>query len=257
MVIIALITAALLALCLLFLYRLWALRRLEYWVDRDAVIIFWTDSTITIPLERIERIETEPAPSIAPRRWWAWPLDWILPKDRSRELTSYATQAPARGLLLITAQAQYLLTPQERQAFIHAVEARRSFGVARRLEESVETAPWRRHWLFRDRVAQALLGGGLLFALVLLAYLVWHFPQIPTQVPLHFDSAGIPDRVSARSALFLLPGAALFIWFFNAVVGLVLYRHRRVTAYLLWGGAWLVSIVGILVMRKLFPLFQP
>lgn len=255
LVITTLFTLALAALLLLLLYRLWALHRLDYWVDRDAVIIRWIDLSVILPLENIERIEPAPATLNLSRRWWKWPLDWIRPRASDRDPASFATQAPSQSLLLVTAQAQYLITPQQPQVFIEAVNARRSFGVARRLQEGVEPALWRRKRFLRDRIAQTLLLGGLLFALGLLAYLVWHFPTIPAQIPLHFNAAGVPDRIGPRSALFVLPAAALFIWLLNALVGMILYRYRRLTAYLLWGAAWLASLVGLMVLRKLLPLF--
>lgn len=51
-------------------------------------------------------------------------------------------------------------------------------------------------------------------ALVLLwALALWLWPQLPEQIPLHFDGAGAPDRFGARTAWnwFLLPGIATIL----------------------------------------------
>ena len=48
-----------LGLLVLLVYRLWALHRLDYWVDRDAVRIHWAGNRIDVPLPDIEEVEIQ------------------------------------------------------------------------------------------------------------------------------------------------------------------------------------------------------
>ncbi|MFM1822581.1 MAG: hypothetical protein RI967_847 [Planctomycetota bacterium] len=75
-------------------------------------------------------------------------------------------------------------------------------------------------------------GGGSLFATVLAVFVVllhavvwWRaaawYPQLPEQIPMHFDGSGAPDRWSPKSvgAWFLLPAIAAGMMLFLGAIG--------------------------------------
>lgn len=236
----------------LLLWRLWQWRRLDYWLDRDALRILWAGDVVVIPLAHIRTVTSARQGPQAP--WWRWPLRWIASGPGRQGILSYAT-APATDCLAVsTAQAIYLISPADRTGFLQAYEARRAFGPGRVLAEAVVPSAWHEHWLYRDRLAQVLIVAGFLAGLVLLAYFIWTYPILPAELPLHFDATGAPDLISPRRSLFLLPTITLLIWFFNAALGFALYEQEPLAAYLLWGNGVFVQMAGFWVGRSVLAL---
>jgi len=234
------------------IYRLWALHTLDYWVQRDAIHIHWNGEEVIIPLTHIRRIEQAHEFSLSPQ-WLHWPEPWIQSQKETHVL-AYTTQPPHKSLAIITNEAAYLISPAQPEAFITAYEQRREFGPARKLKPVIYLSPWRQHWLWHDRQAQALLFGGLLLGLILLGYTAWHYPQLPATIALHFDRNGHPDLLSPRRAIFLIPGAALLFGFLNASMGYVFYESRRFIAYLLWGASVLIQVLGGYIVIRIIQL---
>jgi hypothetical protein len=236
----------------LLLWRLWQLRRLDYWLDRDALRILWDGDVVIIPLAHIRTLAPAHHGPKAP--WWRWPLCWIASRPGRPSVLAYATASAPACLAVSTAQATYLISPADRVGFVQAYEIRRTFGSGRVLAETLVPSAWHEHWLYRDRLAQVLIVVGLLAGLALLAYFVWVYPTLPVELPLHFDATGAPDLISPRRSLFLLPTITLLIWFFNAALGFTFYEQEPLAAYLLWGNGVFVQMAGFWVGRSVLNL---
>jgi len=236
---------------LLLIYRLWSLHTLDYWVQRDAVHIHWHGEEVVIPLPDIKSVA--PAEMDMRPAWLHWPLQWVQ-SDTERDILAYATQPPAASLAITTAEETYLISPQQPDAFVAAWEERRDFGPARRLKPVIYLSNWRQHWLLQDRLAQGLLLGGLLLGLLALAYVTWHYPQLPDTIALHFNAQGDPDLLSPRRSIFLIPGISLVIGFLNAAIGFALYDYQRFLAYLLWSVSLVLQIAALFIASNLINL---
>ena len=250
-VVLSVIFLLMLAMAALLIYRLWSLHTLDYWVQRDAIHILWHGEEAIIPLEDILDVriaETKTSPN-----WLHWPAQWLHTDARNR-VWAYATQPPQQCLIILTKTDSYLISPRHRDTFIEAWQERKNFGPARSLKQITYLAPWRQHWLLRDRVAQALLFGGLLLGLLFLATIAWRFPQLPATIALHFNARGAPDLLSPRRTIFLLPGITLLIGFLNAAIGFALYDYQRYIAYLLWGVSVLLQGAAFLIASHLITL---
>jgi hypothetical protein len=240
----------LMAAVVVLLYRLWALHTIDYWVERDAIHIHWRGEEAIVPLPEIQQIR----PTYLKMRpsWRHWPLQWMHSGQQHEHLVSYATQPPERCLAIETAGVTFIISPQEPEAFLTAYEQRRAFGPARQLKQVIYLAPWRQHWFLNDRLAQGLLFGGLLLGLLVLAYTMWRFPQLPETIAMHFNARGEPDLLSPRRAIFLLPGIALLSGFLNAAIGIALYEYQRFFSYILWSvsiilqGAFLFIVANLI-----------
>lgn len=259
---------ALLALaCLLVMayigYRTVGAFTLQYWIDRDAVTLVWGPTRQIVPIGQVQRIvvgngghpRSRPAP-------WHWPCP-----DRRRILcqvphgardeglsvvNSYATRPLAEQLLLVTADESYGVSPANPQAFLEALQARYALGVARPLNAELVRPPLWTWPLWRDRTALALIGIGLLGVLVMFGALCFRYPLLSSDLPLHFDASGMPDRIVPKSGLFILPIIGLIAWGFNTIAGIWLYRRvQQGAAYLLWGGALAVQAVAGLALFNL------
>ncbi len=236
----------------LLIYRLWSLHTLDYWVQRDAIHIHWLGEEAVIPLGDIERVEPAQGMALTPR-WIHWPLPWVqFPGDAP--ILAYASQPPEKSLAIVTREETYLISPADAEGFVAAYEQRRDFGPARKLKPVIYLAPWRQHWLWHDRWAHGLLLGGLLLGLILLAYVAWHYPQLPSAIALHFDANGNPDLLSPRRSIFLIPGVALVIGFLNAAIGYALYLYRRFLAYLLWSASVVIQVMGLFIAIRIIAL---
>lgn len=232
-------------------YRTWGCFSLQYQVTRDGVIIVWGPLRQPVPMGQIERI-VRGGPSQM-RRWWPWPGPYAAAPGQSPlgRLLSYATRPVAEQLLLVTPDRVYGISPAEPERFLEALQERHRLGPARTLTaEPVWPRLWR--WRFwQDRLGQGLLLVGLLFSLALFGLLSFRFPALPEQIPLHFNAAGQADRLGPRQGLFLLPFIGLLAWGVNALWGGVVYRHQRLAAYLLWGGAVAVQVIAGLALWSL------
>jgi hypothetical protein len=230
---------------------------LEYWVDRDGVTLLWGNSRQRVPMGDIERVLLgTAAQSLMSPRPWHWPC-----ATRRRMVTdglgivnAYATRPLAEQVILVTADESFGLSPADPQGFVAALQARKALGVAHTDALAIQRPPLWTWPLWRDRVALWVIGLGLLGVLIMFGGLAFRYPVLSSDLPLHFDVLGLPDRIEDKSRLFTLPVIGLLTWLFNAATGIWLYRHvQRGAAYLLWGGA--LAVQGILALG-LFILMQ-
>jgi hypothetical protein len=223
---------------------------LEYWIDRDAITLKWGPTRQIVPLPLIQRVQINTiAPPSSPPRIWHWPC----PERRRYSVpgvgvvNAYATHPLAEQIVLVTDGESYSLSPEDVPGFVRAMQERHALGPARLLAAELQRPPLWTWPLWRDRVAMILMGAGLLAVLVMFGVLCFRLPSLSSDLPLHFDINGLPDRIAPKAGLFALPMIGLVTWIFNTAVGIWLYRHvQHGAAYLLWGGALAVQgIVGL------------
>jgi Domain of unknown function (DUF1648)/Bacterial PH domain len=229
-------------------YRIAGAFTLEYWVDRDAVTLVWGPTRQTVPVWQIQRVVIGSGSAQVPR---AQPWHWPYPNRRRAAcdglgvVNSYATRPLDQQLILVTAGESFGVSPADPGGFIKALQERFALGVGRPLPAELRRPPVWTWPLWRDQVALVLIGAGLLGVLLMFGALCFRFPALSSNLPLHFDASGIPDRIVPKSALFVLPIIGLIAWVFNLVAGIWLYRRvQRGAGYLLWGGAVAVQLVA-------------
>jgi hypothetical protein len=236
-------------------YRTLGAFTLEYWVDRDVVTLVWGPTRQTVPVGQIRRVLVGGGSSqVRSAGPWHWPCP-----DRRRLVcsdlgivNSYATRPLDQQLILVTSGESYGLSPADPNRFMKALQDRYALGVGRALQPELRRPPVWTWPLWRDRVALVLIAAGLLGLLVMFGMLCFRFPALSSDLPLHFDVSGIPDRIAPKSGLFALTLIGLIAWVFNLVVGIWLYRRvQRGAAYLLWGGAVVVQFVAGLALFNL------
>jgi hypothetical protein len=232
--------------------RLWGCFSLRYQVDRDGVTIVWGAMRQGVAMGRIERIVRG---GTAQRRlaWWPWPgLHGAVGGESDLgPYFSLATRPPAQQLLLVTPDKVFGISPAEPERFLEALQERNLLGPAHTLPSEPRWPPlWGWHF-WQDRLGLGLLLAALALVLALFGVLAFRFPSLPAEIPLHFDALGRPDRVGPRQGLFLLPLIGLLAWTINTIWGGVVYRHQKLAAYLLWGGAIAVQIIAGLALGSL------
>jgi hypothetical protein len=214
---------------------------LRYHLDRNGIVVRWGGTEQVIPIRDIRRIMpvNQIAASAVRRRGLRWPGhergEGLIPGiGRTRFL---ATRTLAGQLLLVTPGLAFGISPDDPAGFVRAFELRREIGPNRLLAQEVHRASWSAWPLWSDRTAWLLIGAGGVINLGLFGYLSARFPNLDSQVPLHFNTYGLADRIGTRGELFALPIIGLLILGTNLILGLVLYRRERAGSYLLWGAA--------------------
>jgi len=213
-------------------FRTWGCFALEYWVHRDGLIILWGPMRRAIPMHEIERI-ARGMPEVKPSRW------------------QRLTRPPSEQLVLVTPTGLVGISPADPDGLLEVLQSRHRLGSARTLDSSPS---WPLLWQWRfwgDSLAQGLLLGGLVLCLVVFGILAFRFPGLPGEVTLHFNAAGLADRVGPKQSLFVVPLIGLLSWLVNMVWGGFLYRRQPQASYLLWGGAALVQILAGMALRSL------
>lgn len=237
-------------------YRTLGILTLEYWVDRDAVTLVWGLTRQIVPIGAIRKVVVGPnaQPSTRPKPWH-WPCINRRRMQCSNGLgmvNAYATRPLTEQVVLTTEGESFSLSPLDPAGFVEALQSRYALGAARRLQMEIQRPPLWTWPMWRDKVALFLIGAGLVGMLLMFGALCFRFPYLSSDLPLHFDVNGLPDRISSKSGLFALPIIGLLSWTFNLVAGVVLYqRVQRGAAYLLWGGALIVQGIAGLALFNL------
>jgi len=235
------------------LYRTWAAFSLEYWVDRNAITVRWANYRQTIPLSSIARIVEGRDLAIGPPGILEWPAPYlrtiVVPGGR---LHLCATRPTSECLLLDTPAGVFALTPAQPQAFLDGVQERYKMGPALIMQPTLTRHSGLDRILPADRLGAWLLGLGLLGVLILYGVLMISFPDLPDVLTVRYNSAGLPEEIGQKAALFRLPLIGLLAWGINGVAGLLLLARRQLLgAYMLWGGAIVVQIFSLLALVSL------
>lgn len=233
------------------------LARLAYILSREALIIRWGFSTITLPLSEIQDVlTTEDAapevPSLLRLRGLYWPGRLVGPgrAETFGPAYFYATRRWPDQVLVIRGNQVYVLSPADPLAFQAALTQAKAPVPA---DQGV-VASGRPRWTGRlrriayearrDRLAQALIGAGCALNLLLFGYLAWLYPRLPQAIPLHFDQNGVPDLYGTPAQAFILPGIGLVVLILNSLLGGALHAlQERLPAYLLWSTTILVQVM--------------
>jgi hypothetical protein len=221
---------------------------LQYWVDRDAVTLVWGPTRQIVPLGEIQCVQRNLAGRQhgQPKRWhWPCPHRRRFWCEGLGMVNSYATRPLEEQLVLVTSEESYGISPANPEAFLGALQARYALGVARPLRAELQRPPlwtWR---LWRDSSALFLIATGLLAVLLMFGIFCFRLPTLSSDLPLHFDIDGLPDRIVPKTGLVVLPTIGLVTWSVNLIAGIWIYRKvQRQGAYLLWGGAVIVQIIA-------------
>jgi hypothetical protein len=236
-------------------YRTLGAFTLEYWVDRNTVTITWGLTQQTVPMGQIERVVVNPSamPFDGPSLWhWPVPHRRRMSTELFGTLNAYSTRPLPEQVVLVTSGENYSLSPADQHRFLAALQDRFALGPNRVVEAELQRPPVWTWPLWRDRAALFLIAAGLLGVLVMFAALTISYPELSSDLPMHFDVAGLPDRIAPKAELFTLPVIGLVVWVFNTGLGVWLYRHvQRGAAYLLWFGALAVQGIAGLALFNL------
>ena len=232
-------------------YRTWGAFSLEYWVDRNAVTLRWANVRQVIPLQSVRQIAQHVDLPVRRTGLLEWPAPYLrlAPDQEPRFLNLCATRPLADCLVLVTDTGNFALSPSQPDAFLATAQERYALGPTQLVKPERVRHSWLDRVLPGDRLGAWLLGGGLLGVLILFGVLMIAFPDLPDVLTVRYNSAGLPEEIREKSALFRLPMIGLLAWAINGLSGTwLLAQRQRIGAYMLWGGAIVVETFTLLAL---------
>ncbi len=233
-------------------WLVWMLRAIAsttYALDRNAFVIRWGGQREIVPMGDVQRVleGAEIQKDVKVRRL---PLPgWWFGEGRHPSLGQirfYGTEPIANQLIVVTPHMSYAVSPYDADAFIDSFRLRFEMGPTQPVTHALIKPGFMESDLWQDHGAQTLLliSAGLNISLLGLCLAL--FPSLPTQLPFHFSSIGLVDRLAPSSQLFGMSGIALAWLVINGAAGLWCYqKNERMAAFLAWGGGLVVQLLCI------------
>jgi len=239
------------------LYRMLALARAKYTVDREGLSIQWGLRTEVMPIQEIEwirRIEDIAFEIPLP------PLripGAILGTQSHRDLGLIEFLASeSDNMLLIAARNRiFAISPADPDGFLNAFQQSAEMGSIAPIQARTSRADFLVGTLLKDKLARAFIFLGIILSLGLLVFVTFLIPTRQT-VPLGFNPLGEAMETSPSERLLLLPVLSLLSLVADISFGAYLYRRTgyRTAGYLVFASS-LITPVSFISMIVIFILF--
>ncbi len=242
-----LLVATLLALPLpLLVYRLDALRRSRYRMERNGLRLRWGLRAEDIPMDRVLWVRSAAeleAPLELPRPRWPGAVLGVRHHAGLGAVEFMASEE--EDLVLIgTAQRVFAISPGDAKGFLRAFQTQTELGSLSPIRAFSAYPTFLLAELWAARPARWLLLGGLTLSL---AMFVWVGIAIPNLETIRFGPplGGAPPDPVSPAQLFLLPVINLVFFLANFVLAIYFQRRdgRRPLSYVLWGSSLLTALL--------------
>lgn len=227
-------------------YKLYALHRSAYTLERGGITLLWGWRSEIIPISQIKWVyratdlEIPPQPPF-PR--WAGAVTGIRRFQRGPEVEFMASRA--KGLVIIAAgNRYYAISPAYVNEFISTYQDLIELGTLNALpQKSIQPA-----LVFTELSKNRLtLGLILIGGLLNISLLIWTLRVIPARdtISLGFRPGGLPREALESVRLILFPIISSSAYLANLILGLFLFRNlaSRSLAYILWGAGILTGLM--------------
>jgi len=233
-------------------YRLWALLRARYQLDRDSLTITWGFRVERIPISDLEWVRPLTALA-APLRLPAFHLPGSLLGSRRTPnlgVVEFLASERAQLLLVATREHIYAISPSDPQAFLLNIQRSIEMGSLSPAEPQSVHPVFIIAEAWRSRLVRYLWMAGLFLNAGLLAWVSLMIPSLKG-ISLGFLPSGATSPAVPAVGLILLPIISIFMFALGWLAGLVFYRRpdQRALAYIIWTSGLLASIlflVGVL-----------
>ncbi|MCZ2128371.1 MAG: PH domain-containing protein [Anaerolineales bacterium] len=229
-------------------YRLFALQRADYEIDRDSLLIRWGLRAENIPLSDIEWIR--PADDLTvPLKLPPLSLPGALLGTRRHpdlNLVEFVASDAKKMLLVATAKRVFVISPQDPAALTQTFARAAEMGslISAQAQSVYPSFVVSQAW--RSGLARYLWLTALFLNVGLFVWVSMIIPSTP-QVALVAQTASGFESVPS-SQLIVFPLASLLLSVVGWVGGLSLYRREigRALAFILWGSSALTALLFLL-----------
>jgi len=240
------------------IYRLWALARASYRLDRDSLTLTWGLRVERIPISEVEWVRP-PAALTAPLPLPAFHLPGsLLGSRRAPDLgpVEFLASEAASLLLVATPRRVFAISPADPQAFLQNIQRAIEMGSLSPAQPQSVYPTFIVGEAWRSRLARYLWLAGLFVNIGLLAWVSLMVPSLG-RVSLGFLPSGAAGPGVPAVGLILLPAISIFMFALGWLAGLFFYRRpdQRPLAYVVWASSLLASV--LFLMAVLFIVTSP
>jgi hypothetical protein len=233
-------------------YHTVALSNTSYALDRNAFVIRWGPVRQIIPMGEVQRViaATDVAQGLKLTRlplpsWWMG-QGWHAALGR---IFFYANAPLRQQVIIVTADANYAISPADNEGFLNAFRMRFEMGPTQSVQATQLLPRFLTLPLWRDRIAHVLVLIAIGLNALLFAIGFARYPVLPPQVVLHFDALGVADRLGPRDQVFGPAIIAFQLFLINFLIALGVYaRGEKLAAYLAWSGSAVVQLFFVIAM---------
>jgi hypothetical protein len=221
-------------------YRIYALWRARYELERDGLRLRWGLRAEDIPLTEIEWVR--PISDLIghlPMPWLSWPGAVLGSRQvRGLGVVEFFAADHAHLVLVGTYGKVYAITPADAAEFIRIFQNVTELGSLSPIpaQSAYPDALVSDAW--KDPVGRILVISALVLELVLLLWVTLAIPS-KTSISLGFTPTGQPGETGPAARLMLLPVLNTINLIFDILIGLFFFRKTewKPLAYLLWSSA--------------------
>jgi len=239
-------------------YRIYALLRADYYIDRDSLAILWGLRVEDIPLTDIEWVR--PASDLT--RPLTFPRirlpGAVLGTRRHADLglVEFIASGTRNLILVATSRRVFAISPGDASALVRTFARATEMGSLTRAASKsvypsfVVTQAW------ESPIARFLWMSGFLLNLGLVIWVGILIPSL-SQVPIGFNAFGAPNATTSSVRLILLPLVSALMFIIGITAGLYFYRweRQRPLAFIVWGSSALCAL--LFLMAVLFLVTTP
>lgn len=235
------------------LYRLYALLRAAYWLERDGLRLRWGLRAEDIPLPEIEWVRR--AADLAtdlPQPFLSAP-GALLGSVQAADLgpVEYMASTTHSLVLIATPERVYAISPEDPEAFVRAFQRSLEMGSLTPISSASVLPAAYLALLWADRIARWLLVGGFVLAMLLFVLVSLAIPT-RASASIGFYPDGSPLPAGPSTQLMLLPILGAFAYGINLAAGMFFYRRQgeqaengRMIAYITWGSGVITALLLI------------
>ena len=232
-------------------YRIYALLRADYYIDRDSLAILWGLRIEDIPLTDIEWVR--PAsdlthPLVLPRLRFPGAL---LGTRRHADLglVEFIASDTKNLILIATSKRVFAISPRDASSLVRTFARATELGSLTHAESKsvypsfVVTQAW------ESPMARFLWLAGFFLNLGLVIWVGILIPSL-SQVPIGFNAVGTPEVASSSIRLILLPLISALLFVVGLLAGLYFYRwdRQRPLAFIVWGSSTISALIFLLAV---------
>ncbi len=232
-------------------YRIFALLRAGYFLERDGLSLHWGLRSESIPLPDIVSIAPiAEIKSDLPLPRFIFP-GAILGKVVTKEMgeVEFIASEISHMLLVTTKTRTFVISPGRNMEFLREFQTILELGSLTPIKASSVLPAGFLRAVFSSRIARGLIIGGLIFTLALLAVASVLIPSRST-ISLGFTPSGAPLEPVPANRLLLLPFLCILSFLIDFVMGLFFFRKEssRMIAYFLWGASILTPVLLLVAL---------
>lgn len=242
----------LVALIPVFAYRLYALNRSSYRLERDGIRLKWGLRQVHIPITEVLWVRLSEDLSKFAMPWPHWRGSVVgVRRQTDPEVSQVEFMASRREQLILigTPEMVYAISPEDRNRFLHAFQEQTELGSFSPLAPYSVRPSFMLIDVWRSRSARVFLSISLIFSLGLFIWVGLAVPSIST-VSLGYFASGNPLPPVPSVQLFLLPVVNLLLLLAGYV--LAAYFHREVQdhpiTYVIWISTTVMSFLFLVAV---------